>query len=361
MRISFAPREITYKDFDRLEGKATHFWKHLSLVDIEDLQFYKNLYLKNWPKENTSSEQHIKIPKTIHYIWLGPNEFPKNSVAFVQSWIQKHPDWTVKFWTDQKERLLPCAGMERHLITELALPHIGSYVEKTSNYGEKSDLLRYEILFQEGGIYVDHDIECFHSFASLTSSVDFFAGLEPPHRNKGIDSRVFCCNALIGAKAGHPILLKALEDVKQRWEEIEQKFSGSDVLSKTLKVFHRTFYSFALAVREKLNQEGNKDIVLPASFFYPDRIASTGEFDSWKAKGLIWTSHKCAGEWRPADPLAEIKEKLELEKAKKRHLKRALKQMRVFLYSSFALSGLCIYLAVRNKRQMRILSGRKSL
>lgn len=360
LRISFVPKEITYKDFDRLEGNATHFWKHLSSADEEDLQFYKNLYLQNWPKENAATEKG-KIPKILHYIWLGPREFPTNSVAFVQSWIQNHPDWTVKFWTDREERQVPCPGMEKHLIAEASLPHIGHYLDKTSNYGEKSDLLRYEILFQEGGVYVDHDIECFHTFTPLTSTVDFFAGLEPPHRNKGIDSKVFCCNALIGTKAGHPILLSALEHVKERWEEVEHRFSGSDPLNKTLKVFHRTFYSFALAVREKVNQEGNKDIVLPASFFYPDRITSNKEFSSWKGKGLIWTSHKCAGVWRPEDPLAQIKEKLELEKAQKRHLKKAMRQMRMFLYISFAISGVCLFLAVRNRRQLRMASGRKYL
>lgn len=43
------------------------------------------------------------------------------------------------------------------------------------NYGEKSDILRYEILCQFGGIYVDCDFECLKSFDGLLMC-RFFTG-----------------------------------------------------------------------------------------------------------------------------------------------------------------------------------------
>jgi hypothetical protein len=45
-----------------------------------------------------------------------------------------------------------------------------------TNYGEKSDILRYEILSQFGGIYVDCDFECLKPFDDLLSCA-FFTGL----------------------------------------------------------------------------------------------------------------------------------------------------------------------------------------
>jgi mannosyltransferase OCH1-like enzyme len=39
--------------------------------------------------------------------------------------------------------------------------------DRASNFGEKSDIWRYEILFRLGGVYVDTDFECVRPFDSL--------------------------------------------------------------------------------------------------------------------------------------------------------------------------------------------------
>ena len=48
--------------------------------------------------------------------------------------------------------------------------------DSITNLGQKSDYLRYHILNQFGGIYVDTDFECLKSFDSL-SYVDFLVGV----------------------------------------------------------------------------------------------------------------------------------------------------------------------------------------
>ena len=358
----FSKPDITYKDFDRLDGENTLFWnwKKFTDEDKEALLFYKNLYL-HYFKEVKESNKWAKIPKTLHYIWLGPKEFPIESISYVNSWMQRHPKWTVKFWTDDPDRPLPHSGMEKHLISELSLSHLGSYVERTDNFGEKSDLLRYEILFQEGGIYVDHDIECFHCFDALASSVDFFAGLEPPHLNEGIDGRIFPCNAIFGAKPAHPVLAKTIDYVKKRWDKVDQVFPGTDAQSRTLKVIHRTFHSFSLGTRQGLNIEGNKDIVFPASFFYPDLIITGKAFERLKEKGFIWASHKCSGEWKPQDSSSLLKEELEIATSKNRLYKKQLKNTRILLYGNFAISGLCLYWFFQERQKKRKARGWKHL
>lgn len=351
---------ISYKDFELLDGKNTSFWRKISSEDKQDLAFYKDLYLKHWPQVMKDSLDS-KIPKVIHYIWLGPKSFPETSIQYVQSWMQNHPGWVVKFWTDNADRPIPYPGMEKHLLSEISLSSIGQYLDKTDNYGEKSDLLRYEILMSEGGVYVDHDIECFHSFDSLVSSVDFFAGLEPPHRNRGIASRIFPCNAVIGSKASHPVMARSLELVQKRWDEVEKAFPGQDTMSRTLKVLHRTFHSFSLATKEALDKEGNIDVVLPASFFYPDRIVTKKSFDLWKSKGLIWTSHKCAGAWRPTDATDSFYDQLQKVKKEKRHLKKRLHQTKGILYGNLAITALCLFLILKNKQKKRGVRGWKGL
>jgi len=356
-----SPSSISYKNFELLDGKKTHFWKNLSTQDKQDIALYKKLYLKHWPLLLKNSSSASKIPKVIHYIWLGPKEFPETSIAYVQSCIQNHPGWVVKFWTDRADRALPCPKMEKHLISELSLPSIGEFLDKTDNYGEKSDLLRYEILMQEGGIYFDHDIECYHSFDPLVSSVDFFAGLEPPHRNTGIETRIFPCNAVIGAKPSHPIIAKSLQYVQSRWNEVEKIFPGGDAKSQTHRVFLRTFHSFSLGTKEAIGLEGNVDILLPASFFYPDRITTKESFELWRSKGLIWTSHKCLGAWRPEEAPNPLEEQLEIVKKEKKELKRKLSQTKIFLYSNFAVTLVAGLFILQNRKKKRAFFGGKDL
>lgn len=81
------------------------------------------------------------IPKVIHQIWLGPLAPPN---AAMESWVTNHPDWEYKLWT---EKNLP------------ALKNQAAF-DKSDNYPQKADILRYEILFQFGGVYFDADVHC---------------------------------------------------------------------------------------------------------------------------------------------------------------------------------------------------------
>ena len=341
---------VTYHDFDRLEGKGTHFWKKFSENDLSDLTRFKKLFLKNYPKIIRADGEY-KIPKVLHYIWLGPKDFPKESIAFVESWVKYHPDWKIVLWTEDMQRALPHPMIEKRDIKELSSTTLYPLLDKTDNYGEKSDILRYEILSKEGGVYVDHDIECFHSMDNLARSVDFFAGLEPPHVNQGIDTRIFPCNAIIGCRKGHPILDKTIAYVSSRWNELEKKFQGNDAESRTLKVFHRTFHSFTLGVKDSMDEEGNTDILLPASFFYSEALENKNEVLRWKKRGLVFTQHHCAGVWKPKDEKSLLVAKMNREHDKRIRLEKRYMALKGMLYFSLALSGGLLFLLVKKRRK----------
>ncbi len=351
--LFFCIAGVTYKDFYVLTGKRTPFWKNLSVRDCEDLKFFKKVYLSNYQETNRDIKS-VKIPKVIHYIWLGPKEFPVKSISYIKSWIDNHPDWTFNFWTDDSNRVIPHPKMEKRLITELESPFISNYYDQSDNFGEKSDLIRYEILYRQGGLYVDHDIECYHSFSSLIGSLDFFAGLEPMYKNLGIDTRVFPSNALIGTRPFHPVLLKTIELVEDRWKEVDEAFPGTDPRSCTLKVFHRTFYSFMLATKNGLNLYGNKDVMFPSSFFYPDRITSKKTFPLWMEKNLIWASHKSAGIWKPVDYKALPTNELAILKARNKALIKKYKSAKILLYCNFFACGTCVYFILKVRRSKKI-------
>jgi mannosyltransferase OCH1-like enzyme len=284
-------RSINFNDF---LGDHVVETNDLGVEDFEQLKFYKDNFVNNCSYLFRKTGGYERIPKVFHFIWLGPKSFPPESIQHLHSWKKFHPDWTFKFWTDSKARPCPIKGMEKHLIQDLHFTKLGGLVDKTQNYAEKSDIIRYEILFQEGGVYVDHDVECYQSFTDLNANFDFYAGLEPVNESPTRDTKFAVGNCLIGTKAGHPVIEESIVNVEKNWDKFEKKFPGKDSFSNFIRVIHRTFDSFNLAILEKLSQQGNRDIILPPAFFYPRLLNSKERLD--KAR-FLFAEHEWKHTW----------------------------------------------------------------
>ena len=137
-----------------------------------------------------------RIPKIIHQIWIGPRPFPEKYKAWQKTW-QSLPGWTYKLWTDEEVESFPLINKELYL--------------QEKNYGARADILRIEILYQEGGLYVDTDYECIKSeiFDELHELYDFYCGMSP------LDGKaILINNALIGSIPGHSILKGYIDTLK---------------------------------------------------------------------------------------------------------------------------------------------------
>jgi len=86
------------------------------------------------------------IPKKIHQIHLGGKPLPRQETKWRETWPQHNPDWEMILWDDEK-------------ISTLHVSH-PDILERCKNYSEMSDILRFEILYQYGGLYIDTDFEC---------------------------------------------------------------------------------------------------------------------------------------------------------------------------------------------------------
>lgn len=251
----------TQADFYDLMGKKQEVWKAVLKEDFGILDRFSLFF------EKTAPEQMIEasIPKRIHFIWVGPKEFPKGSIKNVYSWIEKNPDFEVYFWTD-RERPLPHPFMKLRSVQDFDWLFLREQFAQSNNYAEQSDLLRYEILYQEGGVYVDHDIECFKPFAGFIKSFDLFCGLEFPHKPIGATS-ITVCNNLIGSCPNHPILKKTIESVLQGWDRTTLLYPENDVDSVVKRVYYRTFSPFDESVKMLFDEVSHRNGVLPAGYF----------------------------------------------------------------------------------------------
>lgn len=123
------------------------------------------------------------IPRIIHQIWIGPAPMPRHWMQTVRA---HHAGWDYRIWTD-----------------ETAAEYLSrSHIKAAKHIRAKADLLRYELLREYGGIYVDADCICFHPFNGLVDCQGF-AGYES-------DTRRVIGNTVIGCSPRDDIMTVAL-------------------------------------------------------------------------------------------------------------------------------------------------------
>lgn len=134
----------------------------------------------------------VAVPKVFHRIWLGARPMPDEFRAFGETWLRHHPGWEMALWTDANRPAL------RHEDRFLA----------TSNQSNRSNLLRYELLLDRGGVYIDTDFECLKCIEPLIDGLDFFTACE--HPVNGLIAPGF-----FGAAPGHPICRELVDGIPQ--------------------------------------------------------------------------------------------------------------------------------------------------
>jgi mannosyltransferase OCH1-like enzyme len=134
----------------------------------------------------------VLIPRIFHQIWVGADPLPPEYARYSQTWADHHPDWELRLWT---EGSLPDGLRRPEAAERLRAP------------AERADILRLEVVWRFGGVYMDADFECLRSIEPLIEDAGFFIGHAKPGRVN---------NALFGAVAGHPILDRALDEIRPR-------------------------------------------------------------------------------------------------------------------------------------------------
>lgn len=85
------------------------------------------------------------IPKIIHYCWFGGNPLPKSALKCIESWKTYFPDYEIKEWNENN-----------YDVHKIPYTHEAYEAKK---YAFVSDYARFDILYQNGGIYFDTDVE----------------------------------------------------------------------------------------------------------------------------------------------------------------------------------------------------------
>ena len=100
-------------------------------------------------------DSDYKVPLKIHFIWVG-SLFPNEYVENVAIYLVKNPKYEIYLWTDRNDIQVEKKKINVESIHSLPLIN-KRLILMEPNPAAKADMLRYEIIYHHGGIYVDID------------------------------------------------------------------------------------------------------------------------------------------------------------------------------------------------------------
>lgn len=104
------------------------------------------------------------IPKKIHYIWIGGNPKPQIVLDCIESWKKYMPDYEIIEWNEDNYDVNKNDYMRQ------------AYAHK--KWAFVSDYMRFDILYNYGGIYVDTDVEFIKKIPDDILIHESFTGME---------------------------------------------------------------------------------------------------------------------------------------------------------------------------------------
>lgn len=137
----------------------------------------------------------MKIERLIHQAWFG-GDIPPHLAAYSQTWSKLHPAWAMCRWNDiTLPRLINQSLFDQ--APDIAPNNIGQF---------KADILRYELLWRYGGMWVDYDFEAQKPIDGLIADVECFAAWE--------QDGVWVNNAILGSVPKHPFMKRCIDELE---------------------------------------------------------------------------------------------------------------------------------------------------
>ena len=211
------------------------------------------------------------IPKFVHQTWK-TNRIPISLAKYVRTWVDvggvsnaMQAEWKYFFWTDK---------MNRHFVATRYPQYLDVY-DRFPQGIMRADMIRYLILYEFGGTYVDLDFEALRSLNEILNDLDMLPssskgqerpscvlGQEPPeHAHVLYKVSHLVCNAIMLSCPGHPFWMDVVDLVVKR--SLSGNFSG--------RVLKLTGPMVVQAALDKRLLSSTNDVYLaPSELFYPD-------------------------------------------------------------------------------------------
>lgn len=181
------------------------------------------------------------IPKKIHYCWFGKNPFPDRVKKCIISWKKYCPDYEIIEWNDKNFDFTKSPYLK--------------WCYEHKKWAFLSDLARLIIIYENGGIYLDTDVELIKSLDELLQYRAFF----------GFENNEYVATGLgFGAIAGHSIVLSMMEQYSNL---IEDKNGNIELVGCPL-LNTKALLTYGLQLNGE-KQEIDGAVILPKDYLNP--------------------------------------------------------------------------------------------
>ncbi|MBQ9792418.1 MAG: glycosyl transferase [Clostridia bacterium] len=224
---------------------------------LKDLKTIEKLAEKQWD---------TKIPKIIHYMWVGNNPKSEEILKNIESWKKLNPDFEIIEWNENNFDLNYCQFIKDAL--------------SNKKYAFVADWVRLYAINKLGGIWLDTDVEVIKPFGELMN-LDGFISFE---------NEAYLETAIMAGKKGSQWINTLYKFYTNRsfYYKNEMDLTPNTVINS---IFLKKFYN--MKYKNKLQVIENELTIFPSDYFAP-KDYTTGIITTTENTVAI---HNFSGSW----------------------------------------------------------------
>ena len=191
------------------------------------------------------------IPKKIHYCWFGGKSLPKSAKKCIASWKRYLPDYEIIRWDESN--------------FDVNSIRYTSEAYQKKKYAFVSDFARFKILYDEGGLYFDTDVEVIRNMDDIIAAGPFMGCEHKFYPGSSAEELGVNPGLGIGAEPGHPFYREMIEMYSREHFILPKGEQSKDNVV--------TYTSGKLAKRGLVNTSNVQEVVgihiYPVDYFCP--------------------------------------------------------------------------------------------
>lgn len=195
------------------------------------------------------------FPKIIHQTWK-TKDLPINFEIGQTSWLENHPSWEYKFWTDQDN-------------LDFIKDHYPCYLQFYKDMPlaiSKVDFVRYLYMHNYGGVYADMDFICLKDLTPLLHT-DYDIILGCMGEDRSFEHSI--PNALLISKPKENFWIYLISSIIERYSDTESlKINRPEYLTGPVAL-RDAYLNYANYSKTGFYNSKSKIEVLSENYFYP--------------------------------------------------------------------------------------------
>lgn len=199
-----------------------------------------------------------RIPKKIHYCWFGRGKMPEESKKYIESWKKYCPDYEIKEWNEDNFDI-----------------NSNKYVKEAYESGKfafVTDYVRLFALYNEGGIYMDTDVE-------VIKPLDKFL---KHHAFSSFENNDFIPTGLMASEKGGEWVKNLLDEYTDL--SFIKEDGTMDLTTNVIRITNLTERVYGLK-RKSSYQDLGAVTMYPYDYFCPK---------DWRSGNIYLTNNSCA-------------------------------------------------------------------